>query len=368
MRALLLTLLTATFLSGCIFEDQPLEAHATLAAANGHAEDRLPGGFFAGMFGIEGDLDLAQLEEELEAAESEFEGIDGAFDFRIPQGTVGDGLPGSWFSVHLELGGWFFQSLLVTQVGTDGVLGSYLWQEDSEEYTTEAQTGFELPLRLLPQMTASTEVEAAAVTSHTEDWNIRSGRAAAIAADVPEFQEHVINEPQAEWVYVYLPAFVEDGEEVEDFGNQWVVVHTDLDTWMAGEEASAVFVMIDAATGQVQEVETQVPVKTLELIDDTYNFQGELLPSLVTGDDPSLDVPFEVTSDMESIWVAAYGDMEIALRDPNGSVRQTSSAGRLMNWFEAPAVGTWALTATSQSVTPNQAFSFDVHVTAQVPA
>ena len=371
MRLLLLALVTATFLGGCIYEDQPLEAHATLATANGHAEERLPDGLFVGMAGVEGDLDIERLEAELrDEADEELNGMADAFDFRVPQGTVGDGLPGSWFSLHVRPSEWFFDAALVTQVGTDGVLGSYLWEEEAYEAEGDAEVGFDLLRLMTPYVQeSSSRAEETPLTTHTDDWHIRSGQAAAIARGVPAFADHVANETAAEWIYIYIPTF--EGSEIDEgepFGNLWVVAHTDLDLLMDGEEPSAVIVIIDAATGEVEEVEIEVPMRSIEVLSETFTLQGGLVPSTVLGDDPTKDVTFTVTDEMAWLTVEAEGDVAFELRDPDGMTVEVSESGHLFEWFEAPLPGTWTLTASAATLTPNQEIPFDVHVTADVPA
>ena len=391
--ALAVAFLVAMSFAGCVAPEQ-VAANDVLSSANAEARTHFNEPIFLGMAAFEGTVDLEKLESTLreeaaeEGMEDEVDEFLDAFDFRQPQGDIGDGLPGSWFTAHTDQD---FSALLLTQVGSGGVIGSYLWEEDDAGYTDEAEPE---PMRLawmgalldVPSLVpalvptlapAVAPVSSAAASSTTSaetctfntkvEWRIGSERAAAIANAQPEFAAHVAENPDAEYLYVYVPMYYEDcyGEQWED-GNMWAVVHVDLDTILAGEWPTIAYVIMDASNGTVIDGGVEVPTEWRVLVDDQFSFTGPLVPTLGVFPAATGSTKFEVPADALYVSIVAYGDGTLRILGPDGAVM--NEAMQLVSyWSGAPAAGTWTIDTTMATTRPNEPFGFRVSAEVEVP-
>lgn len=177
---------------------------------------------------------------------------------------------------------------------------------------------------------------------------IDSDKAARIAKEQEVFRNHTQANPDADYIYLYIPELTYCwGDDVETDPAMWAVLNTDIDQWMDFEtrEPTLAYVIMDAKNGTVIDAGIEVPLE--------WTF--EFLPIKVTG--PILFPPIgpaakttntiTVPENTIDFWVTIMnldGALDHWFVDPSGDrVDLRGSGGFYSLEMESPEAGKWVL-------------------------
>ncbi len=405
----MLPLLLLPLLAGCLGHDAPDTTSAATAfeGSDAAARERFSYTLFLGITGTEGPLDWARYEAALASTGGPGSKLAEGFDQDVPNGALGDGKLGSWLTTHFAydeenrlIGGYYTQTL------ADGTrhhvfapfTGPYAGTTDLPDmiHGRQTPTGTALMAQLAPILptlaavadtvhtngrTAANEPESdtdsdpvlCALRTHTDQWNISSEDAAAIAMADPEFQQHQSNLPGGELSYYYFPSLaVEEGcpVELDVPDNFWAISYTDLDTFLDPEVASPPLytLVIDAENGHINERRVlPLVLRPPVLIDAVLSATDPVVPATRT---QTHTLPILVEEHASRLELHSYRTEHATymlhdatrLRDPSGRIIETHGFASALHHYEItdPEPGEWRLEYRYQSLTPNGQHKLEV--------
>lgn len=390
------TAASAAALAGCVGD--PVASAMDLApAARAHAEARVPGASWQGMAALDGAVDLAALQTALATDDADARAFLDAFDLTVANGEGGDGRAGSWFSFHYLEGrdgaprasatlqvfaDGRTPRALVEDLGRDRVLeagssdlaprGGPDSGQDSRPDSGQGNGPIVPPATRLPHSflmgLADDEAGRGRCTSDHE-WRVDSPAALATARGVEAFRAHELAHPEAGYAYSYLPATLDDACD----GNLWYIEHLEFGRVLEGRALAGVAVAVDAASGEVLDVEIVRDLVLQTLLDQAaHEVTGPVPPTFGVLGAAIERIPFTVprnaTDLVAQAAVASGGFLGGALRltDPTGAVEADADGNIMEARISEPLAGSWQFEYVFDTVLPAESHTLQLRAAARV--